>query len=107
MLKSARAYISTAQELWLPMDKRMHSMAEERKPLILLEFLFSESAEAAQHAASDRLLTWAEAFDEWLAELGAKYTQSTTKQARLAWRRLLQNQGMYLPQISGESVKEF
>ena len=80
-------------------------MAEERKPLILLEFLFSESAEAAQHAASDRLLTWAEAFDEWLAELGAKYTQSTTKQARLAWRRLLQNQGSYPWALGEEDIQ--
>ena len=44
-------------------------MAEERKPLLLLEFMFGESAEAAQRAAPDKLLTWAEAFDEWLRQI--------------------------------------
>ena len=80
-------------------------MAEERKPLLLLEFMFGDSVEAASRNKcpdktrdkpginSDRLLTWADAFDEWLRELGAKYTKSTTKQARLAWRRLLQEGG--------------
>ena len=69
-------------------------MKEERTPLLMLEFLYGESAKTAQRDAPDRLLAWAEAFDEWLAELGAKYTKSTTKQARLAWRRLLQEGGV-------------
>jgi len=55
-------------------------MEEDCKPPLLLEYMFGKSVEAAQRAATDRILTWAEAFDEWLAELGAKYTQSTTKQ---------------------------
>ena len=67
--------------------------------------MFGESPEAAQRAASDKLLTWAEAFDEWLRELGAKYTQSTTKQARLAWRRLLQNQDSYPWALGEEDIQ--
>ena len=59
----------------------------------------------AQRVAPERLLVWAEAFDEWLRELGAKYTKSTTKQARLAWRRLLQNQGSYPWALGEEDVQ--
>ena len=80
-------------------------MKEERTPLLMLEFLYGESAKTAQRDAPDRLLVWAEAFDEWLRELGAKYTKSTTKQARLAWRRLLQNQGSYPWALGEEDIQ--
>ena len=63
------------------------------------------NSEAAQRAAPERLLVWAEAFDEWLRELGAKYTKSTTKQAKLAWRRLLQNQGSYPWALAEEDIQ--
>ena len=63
------------------------------------------NSEAALHVAPDRLLAWAEAFDEWLRELGAKYTKSTTKQAKLAWRRLLQNQGSYPWALGEEDIQ--
>ena len=71
------------------MGVRGHGMAEKHKTRLLLEFLFGENAETALRGASPGLLAWAEAFDEWMAEKGAKYTKSTTKQAKLAWRRLL------------------
>ncbi len=62
-------------------------MKEEHKPL-LLEYIFGENVETVPDSEADRLWTWAEAFDEWLREMGEKYTKSSTKQARLAWRRL-------------------
>ena len=82
-------------------------MKEERTPLLMLEFLYGESAKTAQRDAPDRLLTWADAFDEWLRELGAKYTKSTTKQAKLAWRRLLQNQGSYPWALAEEVIRTY
>jgi hypothetical protein len=39
---------------------------------------------------SERLRRWAEAFEAWLAERKERYGASTVKQAKLAWRRLLQ-----------------
>ena len=81
-------------------------MKEEHKPL-LLKYIFGENVETAPDSEAERLLTWAEAFDEWLRELGAKYTQSTTKQARLAWRRLLQNQGSYPWRLGEEDIQAY
>ena len=64
-------------------------MEGENKVPLLLEYLFGEDAEAAQRGTSERLLVWAEAFDDWLAERRANYSPSTALQSRLAWQRLL------------------
>ena len=99
-------------------------LREGKKAHLLLETIFGDSLPLSSPASrssigqigekrdkpginSDRLLTWAEAFDEWLRELGAKYTQSTTKQARLAWRRLLQNQGSYPWALAEEVIRTY
>jgi hypothetical protein len=75
-------------------------MEEENKVPMLLEFLFGKAAETARRGASARLgprwrrdKAWGEAFDEWLAERGEIYKLGTTKQAKLAWQRLLRERG--------------
>ena len=44
-------------------------MKEEHNLPLLLEYVFVDSDETIQDCASDRLLTWAEAFDEWLRQI--------------------------------------
>jgi hypothetical protein len=81
--------------------ERERGMSEDKKALMLLEFMFGDAAKTAQHGAfpdqASRILCgtgldrlpyrvrdrfWAEAFNEWLAERGEKYTPSVTKQAK-------------------------
>jgi hypothetical protein len=80
--------------------ERERGMSEDKKALMLLEFMFGKEALTVQQGAfpdqvRDRLpyrvrdRFWAEAFNEWLAERGEKYTPSVTKQAKQAWRRLI------------------
>ena len=76
-------------------------MEEESKTPLLLEYLFGETAGTAQRGASARLKIWAAAFDEWMAERRRKYKPTTTKQSKLAWRRLLR-QGGKMPWELGE-----
>jgi hypothetical protein len=73
-------------------------MGEEKKALMLLEFISGGAAGDVQRGASPRLLlpqwelrdeVWARAFDEWMAERGEKYSRSVTKQAKQTWRRLI------------------
>ena len=56
---------------------------------MMLEFIFGEAAGAAWQGASERLMLWSGAFEEWMAERQHKYKKDAVKQARLAWRRLL------------------
>lgn len=65
-------------------------MGDENEVPLLLEFLFGEAAGTAQRGASARLLRWAEAFDQWLAERALKVTQSTARKSKNPLRRLLQ-----------------
>lgn len=64
-------------------------MKEAGKPPLMLEFLFGEAAGLAQRSASPRLLRWARAYDEWLAERKRNYDISVYRQSIRAWRRLL------------------
>jgi len=43
-------------------------MEEESKTPMMLTFMFGEAAKVAQRGASERLLRWCRAYDEWLAE---------------------------------------
>jgi hypothetical protein len=45
-------------------------MGEEKNTLMLLELIFVEGAEVVQHGASERLILWARAYDEWMEEQG-------------------------------------
>ena len=76
-------------------------MTEEHKPPLLLEYLFGESAAAAQRGASARLLTWAEAFEAWIAEHEPIRAPKTISKWKRAWRRLLQERGQ-MPWQLGE-----
>ena len=81
-------------------------MAEEDNIPLLLDFLFGESAVTAQRGASERLLRWVNAFDGWLAERGRKYTPSTTKQAKLTFRRLLRDRKEMLWELKQEHIEQ-
>jgi site-specific recombinase XerD len=59
----------------------------------LLQYLFGESACAAEQGASPRLLIWCRAFDDWLEERRQKYQQATYTNSMMAFRRLMQNCG--------------
>jgi hypothetical protein len=45
-------------------------MEDEKEIPRLLRFPYGEAAEAAQEEVSERLMRWAGAFDQWLAEGG-------------------------------------
>jgi site-specific recombinase XerC len=68
-------------------------MDEENKTPMMLTFMFGEAAKVAQRGASERLLRWCRAYDEWLAERRYTYRPNTAKQSVLAWRRLVQQCG--------------
>jgi site-specific recombinase XerD len=53
----------------------------------LLEMMFGESARVSVKTASERLLTWAAAFDEWLET--RKTSQRKYNDARRSWEQLL------------------
>ena len=65
---------------------------DENIPM-LLAFYFGEAAEAARRGASERLLGWCQAYDEWLRERKRSYGPNTVKQSVMAWRRLAQQSG--------------
>ncbi len=80
-------------------------MEEKNKVPMLLEFLFGEAAETVRRGASPRLMRWAEAFDEWLAEQGRRCTPSTNKQAKITWRRLLRERGRMPWELSQKDIE--
>ena len=65
-------------------------MELEKRAPALLEMLFGEAAVTAWVGASGRLVRWCQAMEGWLGELKVRYKPSTLKQARLAWKRLMQ-----------------
>jgi hypothetical protein len=56
---------------------------------MLLEFLFGESAETAQRGASERLMRWAEAFDEWLEARRTRFSPNVGEDSHRAWAEFL------------------
>ena len=64
-------------------------MDEESKVPKLIEFLFGETARAGLSAASERLLRWSRAFEDWLAEIGRLRRPVYSKAAERSWWRLL------------------
>ena len=81
-------------------------METENKPPLLLELLFGEAAQAARQGASERLLRWCAAFDEWLAELRRSDRRGAAGQALNAWRQLMQ-QGRKPPwELSHEDLEQ-
>jgi len=80
-------------------------MEDGSKAPLLLEFLFGETAGTAQRGASERLLIWAAAFDEWMAERRRKYKPTTTKQSKLAWRRLMRDRRQMPWELGEEDIQ--
>ena len=76
-------------------------MEDGSKPPLLLEFLFGEAAGTVRRGASPRLLTWAAAFDTWIAEHEPIREPKTIIKWKRAWRRLLQERGQ-MPWQLGE-----
>ena len=64
-------------------------MEEKNKAPLLLEFLFGESAETAQRGASERLMRWAEAFDEWLEIRRTRFSPNVGEDSHRAWAEFL------------------
>jgi hypothetical protein len=56
---------------------------------ILLQFMFGEKAAAVRNGASERLLMWGRAFEDWLAERKDRNHRATYTHFRNAWKRLL------------------
>jgi site-specific recombinase XerC len=80
-------------------------MEENNKVPMLLEFLFAYAAQTAQRGASPRLIRWAAAFDQWLAERGRVYKPCTTKHARHTWQRLLRERRLMPWEMNQEHIE--
>ncbi len=87
-------------------------MAEENKAPPQLERMFREEASMAMEGEDERSWPrgtrdgiWAEAFEEWMAEREANYKPSTSKQAKLAFRRLMRSQKKRLYELRQEDVE--
>jgi site-specific recombinase XerD len=61
-------------------------MGDSLNERIFLEYMFPDGPQPA--AVSERLQRWVQAFAHWLADLGARFTPGTTRQAKLSWKRL-------------------
>ena len=64
-------------------------MGAENEVPILLEFMFGEAAGLARLTASDRLLRWCQAMEDWLAERRRLNHATTYRRSKVAWKRLL------------------
>jgi site-specific recombinase XerD len=73
--------------------KPKHKTREENNIPMMLTFMFGEAAKVAQRGASERLLRWCQAYEEWLAERKRTSKRSTVKQSVIAWRRLAKQCG--------------
>ena len=67
----------------------------------LMEVMFGGQAERAWRGASRRMRRWCEAFDGWVGERGA----SASKQRRLTWRGLLEEQGKMPWELRQEDIE--
>ena len=82
-------------------------MSDSQDVPVLLQFLFGESAGLALGTASERLLRWCRAMDEWLAERQQKYHSRTYRASIDAWRRLLSQCGKPPWEITPEDLREY
>jgi len=81
-------------------------MEGDEKIPMLLRFYFGEAAGRAQQGASRRLRGWARAFDEWMGERRRIYKPEATKQAGLAWRRLVRQCGKMPWELRREDIEK-
>ena len=64
-------------------------MSAENEVPILMQFMFGETAALARQTASERLLRWCQAMDDWLGERRRLNHRSTYKTSINAWKQLL------------------
>ena len=64
-------------------------MGVENEVPFLLGFMFGESAALAHKGASERLLRWCQAMDDWLADRHQLNRRSTYRNSKNAWRYML------------------
>lgn len=64
-------------------------MGAQNDTPFLLQFIFGEAAALARQGASERLLRWCQAMDDWLAERQRVNVDRTYKESINAWKRLL------------------
>jgi site-specific recombinase XerD len=81
-------------------------MAEGQEVLVLLELMFGENAALVGQTASERLLRWCQAMDDWLAERRQAYTDSTYTHSMTAWKRLLSGCGQVPWEIRPADIGE-
>jgi hypothetical protein len=80
-------------------------MKDEEEIPLMLRFLFGEAPRgdavlpksrrgklASPSWASERLMRWCQAYEDWLEERKERYGANTIKQSKLAWKRVLQEQ---------------
>ena len=66
-------------------------MNDSDKTPLLFTYLFGDHAGAARLSASERLLRWSKAFDDWHAEKEQVCSSKTLNQIGQAWKRLLEH----------------
>ena len=79
-------------------------MENEVKVPRLMQFLFGEAAETAQRGASERLRRWSEGFEGWMGQR-EENGESTSKQANLAWKRLLRERRKMPWELTTEDLR--
>jgi hypothetical protein len=74
---------------------------------LLLTFLFGDAANVAQQAASERLLRWCQAFDDWLSERKRIRKPDTGIKSVTAWRRLAQQSGKTPWELTATDIEQY
>jgi site-specific recombinase XerD len=82
-------------------------MTEEADVPTLLQFIFGENAAAGGRWASERLLAWCAAFDEWLRERKSRNHPATYIHFRNAWKRLLGQCGKAPWEVTAKDIEGF
>jgi DNA-binding transcriptional MerR regulator len=73
---------------------------------LLLTFLFGDSAKVAQQGASERLLRWCRAYEDWLAERKRIRKPGTIRHSVEAWRRLAQQTGKMPWELTAKDIEQ-
>ena len=80
-------------------------MSVENEVPFLLGFMFGESAALAHKGASERLLRWCQAMDDWLAERHQLNRRSTYRNSKNAWRYMLSRCAKTPWEISPDDIR--
>jgi integrase len=86
--------------------KQKQKTKEDGNIPMLLTFLFGDSAKVAQQGASERLMRWCRAFDDWLAERKRIRKPGTIRHSVEAWRRLAQQIGKMPWEFTAKDIEQ-